>query len=380
MSDRRRLFHVFPTFAVGGVQARFARIANALGRRYRHTILAMDGDYAAAGRLGPDVDFQLRDDIACPKRRTLTNALSFRRILAEERPDLLVTSNWGALEWALANTPRIVPQVHMEDGFGPEEAARPIARRVWLRRLTLGGKLVVVASSTLETIARETWRIPPAQLRFIPNGVDSARFARPPDAERAALLGDPADGPLIGTVAGLRPEKNLLRLVDAFALINEKLPSRLAIIGDGPERPAVAARAGALGVESRVFMPGYLDDPAAILGAFDVFMMSSDTEQAPVSLIEAMAAGLAVAAPAVGDIAEMVAAANRLCIVPADARSLSEAALALLSDEALRKRIGEDNKARSLAVFSEAATIERWKAIWDGDFSAVPDRSETDMR
>lgn len=364
----REIFHVFATFAVGGPQARFATLANALGKRYRHTILAMDGNYAAAERLGAEVDYRLRTDIACEKRRTLKNILAFRRILADERPDLLITSNWGSMEWAMANRPSLVPHLHMEDGFGPEEAAKQIGRRAWFRRVALKGKEVVVASKTLEAIALGKWRIAPERLRFIANGVDARRFARAADPALFERLGDPADGPLIGTVAGLRAEKNLPRLVDAFAAINAKTPARLAIVGEGPERAAVEAHAQSLDVRSRVFLPGYVADPAVILGAFDLFMMASDTEQAPVSLLEAMAAGLAVAATDVGDISDMVAAENRPCIVPASASALAEAGLALLSEDGLRKRLGEANRARCAEVYAEAIMIERWRALWDGDF------------
>ena len=364
----REIFHVFATFAVGGPQARFATLANALGKRYRHSILAMDGNYAAADRLGVDVEYKLRTDIAPEKRRTLKNIFAFRRLLSDERPDLLVTSNWGSMEWAMANRPSLVPQIHMEDGFGPEEAAAPLARRAWFRRLALGGKHVAVASRALEAIAREKWRIPQQRLRFIANGVDAARFDRAPDPSFVAKMGDPGDSPLIGTVAGLRPEKNLPRLVDAFAAINAKIPARLAIVGDGPERGAIEARAGSLGVAARVFLPGYVADPAAILGAFDLFMMSSDTEQAPVSLLEAMASRLAVVATDVGDIAQMVAAENRSCIVPCSASALAEAGLALLSEDGLRKRLGAANRIRCAEAYSEAAMIERWRALWDGDF------------
>ncbi|MEQ8934991.1 MAG: glycosyltransferase, partial [Amphiplicatus sp.] len=291
----REIFHVFATFAIGGPQMRFATLANAFGKRYRHSILSMDGNYAAADRLSGDVEYRLRADIAPEKRRTLKNVFAFRRLLADERPDLLVTSNWGSMEWAMANRPSLVPHLHMEDGFGPEEASKQLARRTWFRRLALGGKHIVVASKTLETIAHEKWSIPPQRLHFIANGVDAARFDRAPDPALVEKLGDPADGPLIGTLAGLRAEKNLPRLVEAFAAINAKIPARLAIIGEGPERGAVETRAHSLGVGERIFLPGYIADPASILGAFDLFMMSSDTEQAPVSLLEAMAAGLAVA-------------------------------------------------------------------------------------
>ena len=91
----------------------------------------------------------------------LASVRSFRRALRRIRPDLLVTYNWGATEWALANALPLVRHVHIEDGFGPEEQAGQIARRVWLRRLFLRRATVMVPSRTLWRIATEIWRLPP---------------------------------------------------------------------------------------------------------------------------------------------------------------------------------------------------------------------------
>jgi len=128
MSASPLLLHVFPTFGIGGSQARFAAIANHFGGRYRHAIVALDGVYDCLDRLDGSVDAQ-RWDVPAPKGRTIPNVLAFRRILRTRKPDLLVTYNWGAIEWALANRPRIVPHIHIEDGFGPEEAERQLFRR-----------------------------------------------------------------------------------------------------------------------------------------------------------------------------------------------------------------------------------------------------------
>src|SRR5690606_545798 len=85
---------------------------------------------------------------------------------------------------------------------------------------------------------------------------------------------------------------------------------QLVIAGEGPEREAILAEAARCGIEHRVHLPGFVADPARAAALFDLFALSSHSEQAPISVIEAMAAGLAVAAPRVGDIAAMVASDN----------------------------------------------------------------------
>ncbi len=98
-------------------------------------------------------------------------------MLRDIGPDLLVTSNWGSIEWALARIGTGVPHLHLEDGFGPEERAHQLPRRVMARRLLLRQATVVLPSCLLWRVATETWRLPRSNIRLLPNGIDVARFA-----------------------------------------------------------------------------------------------------------------------------------------------------------------------------------------------------------
>jgi glycosyltransferase involved in cell wall biosynthesis len=353
-ADPPLLLHVFSTFAVGGPQMRFVALATAFGARYRHIVMAMDGNHACAARLPPGLDVRC-EPIAVTKRATLGNVLRFRHALRAIAPDVLVTYNWGAIEWAMANIPRRVRHIHVEDGFGPEERARQLPRRVLTRRLVLGRSTVVVPSRTLWRIATEVWRLDPRRVRYVPNGVDLARFAGP-HATGAE--------PVIGSVAALRPEKNLARLLGAFGRVAEAMPVRLVIVGDGPERPVLERLAGELGLGERVRFTGHVGDPAPLYGAMDVFALSSDTEQMPLSVIEAMASGLPVAATAVGDVAAMLAVENQGFVVPLEEAELAEAIGVLARDAALRERVGAANRAKAVAEFDEAVMVAAWGALF----------------
>ena len=342
------LLHVFSTFEVGGPQVRFAAIANHFGRRWRHLIIAMDGRTACRARLDPGLDVSFLD-IPVLRGRTLGNVRPFRRLLRELRPAALFTYNFGTIDWAIANLDGFVRHVHVEDGFGPEERDRQLPRRVWLRRLLLQRKTVVVPSETLRRIATDVWRLP--QVAYVPNGVDLTRFDVPAPGHA---------GVFVGTVAALRAEKNLARLIRAMAGV----PARLIIVGDGPERPMLAALAGSLGVAAD--FTGALADPAATLAGFDVFALSSDTEQMPLSVLEAMAAGKPIAATAVGDVTAMLAEPNRPYAVPLDDDALNGALTDLVHDAALRARLGAANRARAVAVYDQRAMFDRWAALFDG--------------
>src|SRR5580698_6416438 len=150
------VLHVFPTFAVGGAQVRFAALANHFGREFRHMVVALDGDLGCRERLDPNLDIEF-PAIAAPKHAMLANAWRFRALLRRWRPDVLVTGNWGAIEFAMANLPPLTRHLHVVDGFGPEERETQIGRRVLIRRLVLGRGKVIVPSRNLERIATEIW-------------------------------------------------------------------------------------------------------------------------------------------------------------------------------------------------------------------------------
>jgi len=353
------IVHVFPTFAVGGAQVRFTMLANHFGPAFRHIVVSLDGVLYCRERLRPDLDIGF-PAIAAPKHALLSNALRFRRHLHDWCPSLLVTNNWGAIEWAMANLPPVARHVHIEDGFGPEERRRRLRRRAWLRRLVLNRSTVVLPSRNLQRIALSEWHLPPARVRYIANGIDLARFAPRPQSRTPGAV------PIIGTVAALRGEKNIARLLRAFALVPQ--PALLTIVGDGPEHAALQAEALSLGVGERVHFTGHIDDPALLYAGFDVFALSSDTEQMPLSVIEAMAAGLPVAATDVGDVRAMLSAANAPFVGRLAETDLARSLTALAQAPDLRARIGAENQAKAWAEFDQAAMFRAYGSLWRDEF------------
>lgn len=351
------LLHVFPTFATGGAQVRLASVLNHFGRRWRHAIIAMDGVLTCRERLDPGLDVSF-PTVALPKGDTLGNLRRCRAVLREMAPHTLVTANWGSIEWAMANLVPIVRHVHVEDGLGPDEVAGQLPRRVRTRRLVLRRSTVVLPSRVLERIALHTWRLPARRVRYIPNGVDLGRFGRP---------GPPGDGPpVIGTVAALRAEKNLGRLLHAFQIVRQAMPARLVIVGDGAGRAGLEALAATLGVAEDVRFAGHMPEPSGEYAGFDVFALSSDTEQMPLSVLEAMAAWLPVAATDVGDVRLMLAPENAGFIVERDAAALADALLRVLQAPDRGRGIGAANRARAEAEYSQTAMFAAWGALLDG--------------
>jgi glycosyltransferase involved in cell wall biosynthesis len=363
----RRILHVFATFAAGGPQIRFARLAERLGDRFEHTVVAVDGVTDALALCDPGRVRLLH--VARPRRGLPSPAdlLRLRRNIAALRPDLLVTVNWGSIDWLLANRLRpLCPHLHVEEGFGPEERAdRQLARRVWTRRLVLGGPIrLVVVSRTLERVARDLWRVPPERLARVPNGIAVERYTAARPTPAAGLRKTDRDIVAI-SVGGLRAEKNPGRLLRLLTGLPERLPVRLVLVGDGPERPRLEAASARFG--DRVLLLGARRDVPELLAGSDIFLLASDTEQMPLAILEAMAAGLPVVATAVGDVPEMVAAENRPFVLPpADEAGLAAALARLAAEPALRRRIGEANRARARAVYDEARMVEAWRQLLSG--------------
>ena len=372
---RLRLLHLHSTFSPGGKELRAAKLMNAFGPGVEHVVVSgVDGERGAASAVDPTVAVSYPDDF--PALAGKPSPRRWWRIARAMRGfDLVLTYNWGAMDavgahWLFGRMLHLPPLVHHEDGFNHDEAhgLKPIRNR--FRRLTLTtAAALVVPSRVLETIAAQVWRVAPGQLRRIPNGIPLADYAA--DARIGAQstglpgLDKPAGALWLGTLAGLRAVKNLPRLVRAFAALPP--PWALVIVGEGSERAAITAEAERLGLAARVHLPGFAPDPAQVLRQFDLFALSSDSEQFPISVVEAMAAGLAVVSPAVGDVVEIVAGDNLPLITPpGDETALGAALLAAGSDPASRAAIGAANRARALAEYGEDAMVSAYRAIYAG--------------
>jgi glycosyltransferase involved in cell wall biosynthesis len=356
------ILHVFPSFAVGGAQVRFAALANRFGPRWRHVIAALDGRTDCAERLKPEVPFTLLRHPVPGGLDPLHATLRARALLRAVRPDALVTSNWGSIEWALANlAPPRLRHLHTEDGFGPDEAAGQKPRRVLTRRLALRWSEVALPSTVLLRTAREVWRLPERRLHHIPNGLDIRRFR--PDGPRSGMV-VPGEGPVIGTVAALRPEKNIGRLLRACALLRgEGHALRLLVIGDGGERGALEALTGELGLAGCTLFAGHVPDPAAAYRAMDLFALSSDTEQMPFSVMEAMASAIPVAATEVGDVRVMLPTEAAPHLAALDDAALAAAIRPLLGDAGLRARLGAGNRAKAARDYDEETMFQAYASL-----------------
>jgi glycosyltransferase involved in cell wall biosynthesis len=329
---------------------------NYLAVRCRHTVVAMDGRFDAAALVEPGVQ---ADYVSCPNTgNPLTMIPRFRKLIAAARPDLLLTYNWGSIDAVAASRlGPAIPVIHTEDGFDVDEQAGQIPRRVWTRRLLLGGVYRVIAPSRqLEQIMTGVWRLPAARVEYLPNGVDTDFFS---PVRRQGGEGGPV---VVGCVANLTAVKNQSLLVGACAAVARRLPVRLLLAGEGPERPRLEELVGRLGLNDSVEFLGLCGDVRPVYARMDMFVLSSTTEQMPLSVLEAMACGLPIAATAVGDIRTMVSEENREFIVPPE--HFSAAFERLAASPSLRRRVGEANRRHCVQVFGLNRMLKRYAELY----------------
>jgi glycosyltransferase involved in cell wall biosynthesis len=363
------ILHLHSTFQPGGKELRAARLMNVFGPKVRHTLVSAVPDaLGAASAIDPAISVDYPADFE-PLAGKPHPARLLRLARAMQRFDLVLSYNWGAMDAVLAHSVfrdylSLPALVHHEDGFNQDEAARLKSSRNWFRRVALARSAgLVVPSRRLEQIALDVWHQPRARVHLIGNGIDTARYARRPRPDALPRVVKRPGERWVGTLAGLRAVKNLPRLVRVCADLPELW--QLVIAGEGPERETIKAEALRLGVAHRVHLPGFVADPATSVGLFDIFALSSDSEQFPISVVEAMAAGLPVASPAVGDVAGMVAEENRgLISAPGDEGALASAIETLALDEALRARIGAANRERAVACYDEGTMIAAYRALY----------------
>jgi glycosyltransferase involved in cell wall biosynthesis len=362
--NRIHLCHVFPAFATGGPEIRTSSLIDSSADEYRHTVISLSGNLSGRNRIRRAEEVTFLD--ATRGSGQIGNAIALGRLLKKLQPTLVLTYGWGGTDAAaVARLSGFRRVIHTEDGFLPDESHRQKFKRVLVRRVMLRmAARVVVPSCTLRKIATDIWWLSPRRVCYFPNGIDTQRFSpASPEVIEAARqrVGCRPDEVVIGTVGHLREEKNQLRLLNAFATLASRRPARLLILGDGPLRETLVHKAHQLGLAERVHFTGNVSDTVQYYPAMDCLAMSSDTEQMPLAVLEAMGMGLPVVSTDVGDVKDMVSADNRPWVTPLGNEAAYIAALAgMAEDAAARERAGRANREKCVRDYRFGAMLNSY--------------------
>jgi glycosyltransferase involved in cell wall biosynthesis len=299
----------------------------------------------------------------------LRGVLRLRALVRRWRPDIVHThtakaGTVGRVAALLAREERPPVLVHTFHGhvlsgyFGRAASAGfRMAERALARRTDV---LVAVSPEVRADLVR--FGLDPERIRVIRLGLDLDERTRAEPGARAALraeLGVAAGRPLIGWVGRMTQIKRVDALLAAVALVPD---CELVLVGDGPLRGALEAQARSLGIAGRCHFNGFREELGPVYAACDIVALSSANEGTPVTLIEALAAGVPVVTTDVGGVREVVRdGVTGLLATPGDAESLGGRINALVRDAALRARLGSSGRADVRRRF----TIERLVADVD---------------
>jgi len=376
-----RILHVVDSVAVGGLQNGLANLIERMdAERFQHVICAMrpvgttNAQQFSASRARV-MSLSKQESEA----RFQIQALA--RTIRQVKPDIVHTRNWGTTEAAVAA--RYVggcPRIHGEHGIDWDTTEKEPLRRILLRRLAFQlADCVLSVSHKLRDLHAHRTGFPAGKITVIHNGVDRQRFS--PDGSARARVrrqwGLDDDEFCIGCVGNLIPVKDqmtLLQAMDGFAQSGR--PWRLAIVGDGPELPNLAAFVKSRAAwRDRVLFLGRSSHIPELLNAMDVYVLPSLTEGISNSLLEAMATGLPVVVSATGGNPEVVLEGESGLFFPVgDVPHLTECLLKLDANRDLCVRLGEQALRRVREEFSIDSMVRKYEDVYEslGSAGAAP--------
>lgn len=200
-------------------------------------------------------------------------------------------------------------------------------------------------------------------IEVIPNFVDSSRFR--PGGRRESIFSPDGDR-LLCHVSNFRPVKRVLDVVEVFRRVNEKIPSRLIMIGDGPERSKAEAFCRDHHIAEKVFFLGQFPEVEPVVGASDLFLLPSENESFGMAALEALMSEVPVIATRVGGLPEVVVDGEvGYLLETGDVEGMAERAIEILSDDGLRARMGRAAREHAMRNFDIGRVIPRYVEFYE---------------
>ncbi len=294
------------------------------------------------------------------------------RLLAAQRPEILQTFLFhanvvGSLAARIARVPHVVTAIRV--------AERRSRGYLWLERVaTRRAERHVCVSRSVAEFSRARGGLAAERLVVIPNGIDPQRYPARSAAD-LACFGFPPNRRAITYVGRLDRQKGVGWLVETAPKWLAQLPNHdLLLVGEGPERAALAALSQELGIAPRVHLAGWRSDVPKILRASDLLVLASAWEGMPNAVLEAMASGLPVVSTEVEGVCELLGpSADAQVVHQGDPQAFSERIVAIVSNPALAASLGQANRCRAEQEFSLAGMVASYEKLYDS--LLIPSRS-----
>ena len=365
--NKIKVVHIVPMLSPGGAERVAVHIVRGLNRqRYEPFVISY------TGRLACDLD-RLLDEAGVEVRylgkRPGFDYRMYSRVhcaLKDFRPDIVHT-HLHVLRYALPSMLLLKQDslLHTVHNLAEREI-EPGLR--WFQRYALHRGVVPVAVA--EEVALSVERLYGIQrCRVISNGIPTDRYAQPqtPRKEWRAKEGFEDDDVLFVCVARFAPQKNHALLVKAFAQGPASNPNaHLVLVGEGALQDRLEEQAKDLGLARQVHFLGLRTDIPDVLGATDVFVLSSDYEGNPLSVMEAMAAGLPIVSTAAGGVPDLIESGKEGYLVqPADFQGLSDSMAALSRNREARHSLGLAAARRARKNYDVSMMVQAYEEVYE---------------
>lgn len=362
-----RVVHIVPMLTSGGAERVAVHIVRGLNRQQYEPVVI-----SYAGRMDCDLDDMLDDpgiEVRYLGKRPGFDYRMYRRlypVLRDCRPDIVHT-HLHVLRYALPfllllKRASLLHTVHNL----AEREIEPRAR--WIQRYALKHGVVPVAVAKEVALSLERlYGIPPC--RVIPNGIPTTQYASRQVSRKdwRAKVGFGDEDILFVCVGRFAPQKNHCLLLRAFAKGPAFDPkARLVLVGEGVLREKLEQQAKELGVAQQVHFLEVRADIPELLGAMDVFVLSSDYEGNPLSVMEAMAAGLPIVSTAAGGVPDLFENGREgFLVLPGDVRGLAGAMVFLLRDGEARRSLGMAAARRARENFDVSEMVHAYEEVYE---------------
>jgi N-acetyl-alpha-D-glucosaminyl L-malate synthase BshA len=210
-----------------------------------------------------------------------------------------------------------------------------------------------------------SFSVPPDRIDVIPNFIDIEVWRRDREPCHRSKLA-PKGQKIVTHVSNFRPVKRVLDVVEVFAKIRKRIPARLILVGDGPERPRALKQAADLGLNDDVLFLGRHGSVEDLLACTDLFLLPSQSESFGLAALEAMACGAPVVASNAGGLPEVIEDGVSGFLLPVgETDAMAEAGLRILSDDAMRKTMSAAARRIAVDKFSKEAIVPLYEALYE---------------
>ncbi len=368
-----RVLHLIETGGPGGAERMLLDLAAHMGPGYESTIGLLRSGWLQSQVISSGIPCVMIDGTG---RGDLGVLLRLARVVRECQIGLIHAHEFymnamGAIVSRLTGIP-LIATVHGK-GYYPDRRRRRMIYRVSAAQ---AAKVVAVSQDLRQFFCRTTGT-PVNRVQVIYNGIDFSHFrSLRRDPGLLESCGIPRDAPIVGTVGNLYPVKGQVHLVRAMRIILGSHPDTHAVIlGSGGQEGLLRSEATSLGIQDRIHLLGYREDAPRWLAAMNVFTLPSISEGLPLSLLEAMAAGLPAVVTGVGGMPEVVQDEQTGYIVPpADPEALARRILLLLENPVLARDLGTAGCHVVRTRFSQDRMLTQYRSMYRNGLVCSPRR------